>query len=141
VFKTGQRRRENSVILSRPSVRIIGGATTQKKETAMQLTFLPIRLDFNPHTHAVHLVGKCDGRNVGVIVSRDAIELLARTEDLDKDTSVTIVVKNKNLLAHAAEIALAPFGDDCQAVIVEFSHLAVIDSVMATNRRNLACST
>ena len=107
----------------------------------MQLTFLPIRLDFNPHTRAVHLVGQCEGRNVGVIVSRDAIELLARTEDLDKDTSVTVVVKNKNLLAHAAEIALARFGDDCSAVIVEFSHLVVIDSVIAMNNPDLACVT
>jgi hypothetical protein len=98
----------------------------------MQLTFLPTRLDFNPHTRAVHLFARCDGRDVGVIVARDAIEHLARAEDLDKDSALTVVVRNKALLAHAAEIALARFGDDCPMVSVELSHLVVIDPVAAT---------
>jgi hypothetical protein len=101
----------------------------------MQLSFLPTRLDVNPHTRAVQVIARCDGRDVGVIVSRYAIEHLAGVEDLDKNSSFTVVVKNKTLLAHAAEIALARFGDDCPAVIVELSHLAVIESVSAMNSR------
>lgn len=104
----------------------------------MLLTFLPTHLDFNPDTRAVHIVARCDGRDVSVIVSRDAIEHLARVSDLDRDASFTVVVKNKTLLAQAAEIALARFGDNCPAVIVELSHLVVIDSVDAMNNRAVA---
>jgi hypothetical protein len=97
----------------------------------MQLTFLPLRLDFNPLTRAVRVMARYEGRTIDVLFSRDAVEYLARAEDLDKNAALTVVVRNKQRLAHAAELALARYGDDCAAVTVALSHLVPIVPFLA----------
>lgn len=92
----------------------------------MQLTFLPVRLDFNSITRAVHVVALYEGRNIDVPLSCAAIEDMAGAQHLDMDAALTTVVRNKTLIARAAERAIAQFGGDCRAAVLELSHLFAI---------------
>jgi glutaminase len=107
----------------------------------MQLTFLPVCLDFNPATRAVRVTARYEGRTIDVLFSRDAVEYLARAEDLDKNAALTVVVRNKQRLSHAAELALARYGDDCAAVTVALSHLAPMAPLLAQAHRARATAT
>lgn len=89
----------------------------------MTLKFLPTRLRFNRITRGVHVMAEHEGAQVEIVISRAAIEFLGGARGLGQDESLTIVVKHKGRLEHAAEIALSRHGDDCQGIDLELADL------------------
>jgi hypothetical protein len=92
------------------------------------LTFSPTYIRFNNATRAVHVTADCDGNNVDILIGRAVIEYLAGARELNKDQCFTTVVKHKEQLQFAAEIALARYGNDCRALAIELSDLKLIVS-------------
>jgi hypothetical protein len=90
----------------------------------MSLQILPKRLRFNRATHGVHVVAEHDGKQVDVIISRAVIEWLRGANGLSQDESFTTVVKHREQLQRAAQIAADRRDDDHRAtVVVEMSDL------------------
>jgi hypothetical protein len=94
----------------------------------MALRFLPAYIRFNRISRTVHVVGDCDGITVDVLICRAAIEHLAGVDSLDKNESITTVVRNKANLQLAAEVALVRFGAGRRAVAVELDDLLLIEA-------------
>jgi hypothetical protein len=90
------------------------------------LNFLPTYMRFNHATRTVHVTAECEGRKIDVLLSRAAIEYLADTENLEKEDSFSAVARNKEQLQYAAAVALARYGDNCRAVMVELSDLTSV---------------
>lgn len=73
----------------------------------MALRFLPVHLRYDHFTRAVHVVAQNGDSTVDVQISRGAIEHLAGATLLNKDDSLTAIVRHKDILECAAEAALA----------------------------------
>jgi hypothetical protein len=89
----------------------------------MSLQILPKRLRFNRATHSVEVVAEHDGKKFDLIISRAAIEWLRGARGLSQDESFTTVVKHRQLLERAAQIAVDRRHDDRATVDVEMPDL------------------
>jgi hypothetical protein len=95
-------------------------------EDAMGLRFLPVYLRYNQFTRAVHVVARSDDSAVDVQISRAAIEYLAGAALLNKDDSFTTVIRHKEVLERAANMAIANHHSDGPSISIRRSDIAMI---------------
>jgi hypothetical protein len=99
----------------------------------MGLRFLPVYLRYNQFTRAVHIVAQNGDNAVDVQISRAAIEHLAGSTLLNKDDSFTAVIRHKEILERAANIAIANHRHDGKSISVRPSDIEMIQNYPITD--------